>query len=234
MGILVPVLIFAGHDNAEEKAKGYCARLSTLSSNIDQRIANRDSRLEAKRTEIANRIETRQGERDARILEKRAKWDANRAEHFAKLEERAQTDEQQQAVVAFKETINASIATRRAAIDEAIQDFREGVKEAIASHKLSVDTVVSTFRNSIQSAFGKATSDCENGVDPRTARENLRADLRAAREKLASDRQEIEKLKTPKETLIAARREAIKKAIEDFKSELESARADLKAVFPQE
>lgn len=230
---LVPVLILAQADNANEKAKGYCARLSVISSKIDQRITNRDARLEAKRIEIADRIEARQNERDARILEKRVKWDTNRAEHFAKMQEKAGTDEKKQAVVTFRETVTAAIAARRAAVDSAIQDFRQGISQAIASRKSSADAVVSTFQNSVQAAFKKAQSDCDNDVDPRTVRENLRADLKTARETLASDRQDIEKLQVSMESLIAVKREAVKTAIEDFKAVVEQARADFKTVLPQ-
>lgn len=226
--LLIPVLLLA-QGNAE---KGICARLSTLSLKIDERFANFDARLEAKRTETANRIETRQNEFDARLTEKRAKWDANRDEHFAKLEEKAQTDVQKQALLAFRETVTAAISARRAAIDTANQNFREGVQDAIASRKSAVDTATTTFRNSLKAAFDKANSDCQAGVDPRTVRENLGTDLKAARDKFASDRQEIEKLKTPMETLINTRKEAIKKAIDDFKAAIEKAKTDFKAAFP--
>jgi len=229
---LLPALTLAQTDNDDRGAKGFCARLSTISSNIEQRIANRDSKLTTKRAEIAERIEERRSRRDERLVEKRARWDANREAHFVKMEEKAQTSEKKQAVVAFTEAVNAAIATRRAAIDAAIGDFRDGVAVAIALRKSSVDAAITTFRSSVISALEKAESDCGGGVDPGTVRANLRADLKAARAKLVSDRQGIEKIGTQMELLITTKRAAVKKALDDFNAALEQARTDFKAVSP--
>lgn len=233
-GILVPALVLAQTGDTNQGAKGFCTQLSTISSNIEQRLADRDSKLEAKRAEIQSRIEERRSERDARLVAMRTKWDANRAKHFAKLEERAQTDEQKQAVVAFTGAVNAAIAARRATVDTAIQNFRDGVGGLITSRKTSVDAAITTFKNSVQLALEKAQSDCASGVSPITVRKNLLADLKAAQEKFVSDKQDIEKMEDPTESLIAARKEAIEKAIDDFKATVEQARVDLKAAFPQE
>lgn len=237
--ILVPVLILAQPrggkpEDAGEGGKGFCARISGISSKIDQRMANRDAKLEQKREQISNRIEIRRQERNAKLEQKRAKWDVNRVEHFAKLEEKAQTDEQKQAVITFTKAVSEAIAVRRAAIDTAIQEFREGVTEAKASRKASTDELVSDFRDAIKAAVEKAEADCESGIDPKTVRENLRNDLKEARENFVSAKQGIEKLGTQMALLITTKKEAIKKAIEDFKEALEQAKDDLKAAFPEE
>lgn len=232
--ILAPVLIWAQNENVNTGAKNFCARLSTTASKIDQRIINRDAKLESKQTEILNKIEARRDKRGVKIAEKRAKWDLNRVEHFAKLETKTQTDEQKQAVIAFTRAVQTAITTRRAAIDTAIQDFQQGINEAHFTRKSSADIVIGIFRNSITSAFEKAESDCENGIDPKTIRENLRTDLKTARENFVSDKQKIEKIKTPMETLITARQEAIKQAIDDFKAAVIQARDDFKTAFPPE
>lgn len=235
--ILAPILVLAQADDAggpPTGAKGICARLSTIIERTGQRITERDSKLETKRAEISNKIETRRSERDSKLEMRREKWDTNRAEHFAKLEERAQTDEQKQAVLSFTEAVTAAIAERRAAISNAIQDFRDGVNEATASRKESVDELVRSYRDSIQSTFAKAESDCEGGVDPKTVREDLRTTQKAIRAEFISDKQEIEKIKVSMESLITAKREAIKTAIEDFKAEVEEARDRFKAAFTPE
>lgn len=234
ISILAPLLISAQNDNAEEKARGYCGRLSEISSKIDQRIANRDAKLEEKRARIADIIKTRQTKRDVKIAEKRAKWDANRAEHFAKLEEKAGNDEQKQAALDFKEAMSEAISIRRAAINQAIQDFRQGTKEAIASRKASADSAVLALRTSIKSAFEKAESDCDTGIEARTVRENLRADLKTAKEQFTIAKQGIDKLGVQKEILIDQKKEAINKAIDDFKTAVETAKADFKAASAQE
>jgi len=233
-GVLVPLWIFAQNANDNQKAKGFCNSISNLTSKYDQRITDRETKLETKRVEITNRIAERWEARDEKLAEKREKWDENREEHFDKLEEKAETDEQKQAFLAFKQAVTAAIASRRAAIDKAIDDFRQGVEQAKIDRKSAADTLRNTFRNSIRAAFQKAETDCDAGVDPATIRTNFRAEVNAAKEKFETDRKEMEKLQDMMKTLINTRKEAIEKAIDDFKTAMETARTEFKAAFPPE
>lgn len=232
--ILLPGLILAQTGAATEALKGFCARLPDISSKITQRMDEKDAKLEEKSAEILSRLETRRTERDAKLAEKRAEWDAKRAEIFAKLEDKAETDEQKQAVAVFVGAVQEAVAVRRAAVDAAVQDFREGLAEAIAARQATVNGITGAFRASTEEALAKASSDCEAGTAPATVRENFRVELKAARDKFASDKGEVDKLKTSREALVTARREAIKQAVDTFKATLEQARAALKAAFSQE
>jgi len=233
-GVLVPLWIFAQNANDNQKAKGFCNSISNLASKYDQKVTDRETKLEEKRNEIQNRITNRWVERDAKLAEKRAKWDVNREEHFEKLEEKAGTDEQKQALLDFKQAVTAAITARRAAIDKAIEDFRQGVERAKIDRKSAADALGNTFRNSIQAAFQKAETDCDASVDPATIRTNFRAEVKATKEKFESDRQEMEKLQTSMEALINTRKETIKKAIDGFKTAMETAKADFEAALPGE
>lgn len=230
----MPILIFARPERPEEKTNTYCNRISNLLSKIDQRITKQNTKLEEKRDKISNRIEKSRQKRDARLAEKREKWDANREEHFVKLEEKAGTDEQKQAILEFIETIKLAIKTRRAAINKAIQDFRKGLDEIKSSHKLSVNTAISNYRNEIKTVFEKAQSDCDNGIDPKIVREGLRNDLKQVKEDFAINKKGIEKNKDEMKSLIAAKKEAIKKAINNFEAAIEQARIDLRTSFSEE
>ena len=232
--VLLPIWIFAQNANDNQKGKAFCTTISNLASKYDQKVANRETKLEEKRTEITDKISSRWTKRDEKLAEKRAKWNTNREEHFAKLEEKAVTDEQKQAFLIFKQAVTSAIAARRAAIDKAIDDFRQGVEQAKIDRKSAVDALGNTFRNSIQAAFEKAKTDCDSEVDPATIRTNFRAEVKAAKEKFESDRKEMEKLQTSMEVLINTRKEAIKKAVDDFKAAMEKAKADFKAAFPEE
>ena len=55
--------------------------------------------------------------------------------------------------------------------------------------------------------------------------------MKAARDKFKSDRQAIERINHS--ALAQTHRQAIQKAISDFKAAMEKARADLKAAFPK-
>lgn len=231
--ILFPMFILAQTTTRAEnqKIKNFCSQLSTFTSRIDQKIIGFGDKLEAKHSEISNKIQERRDNREMKLDQVRDKWDANRAEHFAKLEEKAKTDEQKQAVVNFKKAVNDAIVARRVAIDLAINNFKTGVDQAIASRKAAINTISDNYENAVKTAVTKAITDCANGVTPSTVRQNLNNDLKAARDKFTSERKEIDKLKETKDQLIAEKKVAFEKAISDFKLALEKAKSDFKAAF---
>jgi hypothetical protein len=230
VSILAPVVILAETNNTID----VCLKISDAFSKFEQRADDRDVKLAEKRARILENIDERWVNRDAKFLEHRAKWDINRAEHFAKLEEVAGTDEQRLAVIEFTKTVEASIAVRRAAINIANQDFRTGVDQAAISWRSGFDVIISDFRIATSAVFEKALADCGNGDEFKDVRKNLRDGLKLAKENFRDARQDKEDRKDVLEPLRDARKEAVKTAIEDFKSTLEQAREEFKESFPKD
>ena len=229
--VLVPALILA----QQKGSNGFCNRVSKISSDTGQKFGNQNAKLEQKREQIKERIEERREERDQRYEEKKAKWDANRAEHFAKLDEKAGTDEQKEVTTEFQQAVVAAIIIRRDAVNAAIQEFRQGLEDAKLARKGSTDEATIAFRASSEAAIEKAKADCEAGIiDSKTVQETLRNELKAAKQEYISARQEIEKVDIDMEALITAKREAIEKAQDDFKQALEQAKIAFKADFPED
>jgi len=139
VNLFLPALLFAQGTPAE---RGFCARVNEVDSLIDQRIVDREARLQEKSQERTNNLDERRNERDSRLLEYRIRRDENRQEHYDALEARAETDAQKQAVIEFKAAVEEAIAARKSAIDEAIQAFRTDIDQAIASRKSAVDAAV--------------------------------------------------------------------------------------------
>jgi len=235
--VLAPILILAekkGNGNSNE-TKGFCNRVSKISSDAGQRFGNQNAKLEQKRERITERIEERRQERDQKYEEKREKWDANRAEHFAKLDEKTGTNEQKEITTEFQQAVVAAIRIRRDAVNAAIQEFRQGVEDLKIARKESIDGAIIAFRASSEAAIEKAKTDCEEeGVDPKAVQETLRNELKAAKQEYISARQEVEKVDIDMEALITAKREAIEKAQDDFKQALEDAKVAFKSDFPEE
>lgn len=237
--ILAPVLILAqqkgnGNGNGNE-AKGFCNRVSKISSDTGKRFGSSKAKLEQKRERIRERVEERRQERDQRYEQKREKWDDNRAEHFAKLDEKAGTDEQKRIALEFQEAVNAAIRTRRDAVNAAIQEFRQGVEDAKLARKGSIDEAIVAFRSSSEAAIGRAEDDCEAGIiDPKTVQERLRNELKVIKQEYVRNRQRVEEIDADMEALITVKREAIEKAQDDFEQALEQAKDDFKADFPED
>lgn len=230
INLFSPALIFA---QETPTPKGFCTRVNEFTSRIDERITDREAKLQAKRQERANNLVEQKNKRDTLRSKNRVGRDENRQEHYTKLESRATTDAQKQAVVVFKTTVEAAVSARKAVVDNAIKAFRQSVDQSIASRKSAVDGAINTFKNAKIAAVEKAKADCAARVDPRTVRETFRTNMKAAQDKFKSDRQAIETLKDTFEPIRTARKQAVEKAIADFKMIMEKARTDLKATFPQ-
>src|SRR3989344_1937129 len=131
-----------------------CGKFADFSARVGQQMADRLAKLATARTARTENLEHRRDERDGRRTDNRLRWDENRSLHFAKLEERAATDAQKQAMAAFKAAVEAAIAARRTAVNAAIQTFRDGVSQAITDRKLAVDRAVADFQGAVNAALG--------------------------------------------------------------------------------
>lgn len=239
------VLAFGGIDtllNAKKKAegsnenaasKGICLKIDEILSKINERMEQREDQIKER---IQNRIqeaEKNRGQRDENLIEFRENADEWREESYEKLEARAETDEQEAAVEEFKEAIEAAVDARRAAIDAAIDAFRGGVDGAWADHQSSIEGAANTCREAVKTAFEKAKSDCEDGIDAKTVRANLHASLQTARNQLKEDKTGVAKMRDLMDDLVEAKKTAFEKAVSDFKAAVQAAIAELKKSFPE-
>jgi len=233
--IVAVSLTLAQGDNAQGAAlrQNLCSRISALATKVDQRIANRQSNLDGKRNQISLRLQKIQDQRASQLAAKREKWDNARAVHYEKLESRARTDAQKQALTQFKQEVDAAIAARRTAVDLALANFEQGISEALISRRSSSDAVLNEFRNSIRAAFGQTESNCASDKQFSEIRESLRSGLQAAKDGLSSDVQSIDKLGAQVSELVKARNEAIQQAVQDFKAKMETARDNFKAAVQE-
>ena len=233
VGLLLPVTLFAQGTQAEfpSELKGFCAKINEITSRIDQRIAEKETKLKIKWQQRANNLESRRASRDMQRVENRASRDTSYEERYKKLEARATTESQKQAVAVFKAASESAIIARKSAIDTAINTFKQSTDQTIASRKSAIDTAINTFKTAKMAAFEKAKADCAAGIDGKITRETLRSSMKSAQEKFKSDRQAIEKIKDSLELVRQDKKQIFEKAISDFKLEMEKARNDLKTVF---
>lgn len=236
MGVLIAAnIVFPNFLLAQnpKQQSAFCSRLSEFALKIDQRLANREQKLEEKRTEISNRLKDRWDKRDVQLEKKLDKWEANRVKHYAKLAEKAKTEEQKKALNTFENTIEAAVAKRTSEVNTAMENFQQGIEQALISRRSSVDEIVSDFKDSVKAVFEQAKADCTADKDIKTIRDGVLTGLKSAREKFTADRQAIEKLGPTMSQLVTTRNQAIQKAFEDFRTAVKEARDNLKAAFQQ-
>jgi len=231
---LVPFLILAENGKKGEKEKTFCEYIEDVSSKVGQRITDRDAELAHKRFQTVDKINERRDRRDIKFQEKHIKWDTNRSEHFAALEEKTGTDEEKQALINLKKIISDAIIARREAVNLVIQEFRDAMDTLKTSRKTSSDQAISTYQNEIKEAFAKAKTDCADDVDPKIIRENLRNDSKEAQKSFVNNKKKVDGNKDEIEVFITVKKEATKQVIDNFKEIIQNALADFRESFPED
>lgn len=210
----------------------FCAFLTEWTSKIDTRIADKETNF-MKRTSAREKIlEEKRLNRDKKLEENRAKWDANRAEHYKVLLEKAGTDAQKQAIIKFQTAMEAAVQTRKSAVNAAIETYRAEADKLLETRKAAINAVKKTYEDMYNIIIARAKQECESGVNPAENRERVRAELRAAKEKFQAEMKNIAKIDL--KPLIEKRHEAIKKVVADFKAAIEKAKTELReAIRPE-
>jgi len=214
-----------------EGAKGVCANINNLADKIGQRLVDSGEKIEKKKAERDSALAERHGNWDKKLADLRANWSEKHDKQLSKLEKRATTTTEKEAINTFKTTMTAALAARKAAIDKAISDFRAGLKEKLSARQNALDAAITAYKSAKEAAFAKAKADCSANIDSKVVLSTLKGSLKAAQDKFKADRQAIEKLGPDVKQLTAAKKEAIAKAVSDFKVIAEQARTALKTAF---
>ena len=243
--LFLPALAFAvGQGNAADKIKdkkeeaqakrteAICGRVNDWAEKYSSRVDEKKNRAEERWNERYQNMLTKREGQDQKLEQLRKRWDARRAEFYAKLEEKAGSDTKKQAVINFKKAVEAAVKIRKEAIDAAIDDFRDGVDGLVDSRKTERVNAMKTYENSVEAAYAKAKSACDSGTNAASVRNNLKADLKSAKTRLQNEVQATDKIGEKVKALAEARKTAVKKAIEDFKTALEKAKTDFKTALP--
>lgn len=212
----------------------FCEKISDLIEKISQRFSEKQNRIQLRAQERLSKWEDNQNLQEARLTKLRSARDANLEESLSMLQERAQNEAQKTATNKFQETVRTAIEARRNAMDETISAFRNSVKKLNETRKADLNENISTFIDAQKKALEKATSGCQNEIDPTAARSSLHSALNLAKTNYNVQKQNREKIRTQMETLIQARKKAIEKTNADFKATIEQAKIELKKAFKED
>jgi len=168
-----------------------------------------------------------------RQKDSRENADEKFAEHIAKLEERAQTSEQKQAVAAFKTAVSKAIRDRRAAVDEARDEFHDGLADLADDRNTAALQAAERYRTAVKTALQNAERSCGQNVEPAKIREQVKTALEAGREEYGNKEDGLSKYRKSANELAEVKNTAVKTAQETFKTAIAKAIDDLKKAFPQ-
>lgn len=236
VNLISPVAVFAQRKSTTtprqpKVQEEFCAGLPQRSSELLARFDALRQKVEDRRSERSGNIDNRRDAREQKDSERRANQNNSREEHYAKLKERAENDAQKQAVTAFQAAVEAAVVARRASIQAALDSYRSSIDALIIERDVAIRARMGAWRSAVQTAFAVSRSDCASGADLLQVRQTLQTSLRAAKDAFNDDRRAIQRPKDKLEELRNQRKEAFRKAHDDFKEAIENARTDLKIAF---
>lgn len=210
----------------------FCDGLDKVEAKIDERITTRETNFDSRKLIRKEKINNKFTERQTALDKNRTTHDGNRATRYSKLEGKASTTAEKEAVASFQAAVEKAVDTRQAAVDVARNTFVAGVNARAVKAESEANTAIDAYKKSVDAAFVKAKNSCVSGTDGATVRASLREDIKTAREALKTARTAIgESTKTELATLRNARKSAIDSAMSAFKVTFEAEMAKLKAAF---
>ena len=214
------------------KTSPFCTNLPSRASAITDKVTAQVGKVNQTWT-LQNQKQVADYQKfDQTISANRLKVDNERNTDFSKLEARATTPAQQQAVQTYVATVKSNVATRRSAYDTARGTFRSAVIAALSTRRTSVTSQLDSFQSSVNGAIGSAEASCT--ADPTsstTVRQSLVTSLKTARESFKTDRAGDLTVTSQIKQLAATRTASFKTADQTFKSSMTTARQTLQTAF---
>lgn len=221
-----------GAHSAAPKTSDFCTKLASdqgkYTSELNGRVAKASDALQGRNEKWS----TVWANVDSKVTEDRQKADTERQADFAKLQAKATTSSEQQAVQAYETAVNNAVSTRRAAYDSAREAFRNGVETIVSGRQSTIAGQLNSFETAVNTAFQNAQASCaSNPSDGPAIRATLMAALKSARENYTSDRKGDATVGSQIQQLIATRDAAFKAANQTFQNSMTAAAQTLKAAF---
>ena len=227
----VPMLVLAENTTTPLKTeKGFCARITTLSTKIVTQITNSEDKQERVHNEKEDKFIRKTGEVDIKRAQNRADIDGNRAKRWDKMLDKANTDAEKAAVTAYKTAIQDAATARRTAVDLAVETYRTGATASMTARDTAVKTAMEAFKVSVNSALTAAQSSCASGTTNQTVSSAFNKSVNDARKTLREAKKTAD-ITSGIASLKQTRDEAIKLADTTFKTATTTALANLKLVL---
>ena len=233
--LLAPIAGFAAETKTGIKAgikagAGFCTKIDTVSQKFLDELTSRTEKFSSKKDDRIAKLTENWNSRDENRTNNQNAQDERISARIDALMLKADTDEKKAAVNAFEEAANLAISNRRSAVDSAIETFRTGVSTLIDDKFGSLDENILTLNSSINEAINTAKSACTSGTSGEVVRTTLKDSVRAAYETFKNSKVDMS-IKSEVEELDAVRKQSVNAAIAQFNTDMEKAKADLKAAF---
>lgn len=224
-------------EKTEERPEKKEARQQVACENITEKFAERltlftedkQAWQESKTERSTERVEKRE-DRDETLAETRNQAKERRDKMYQNLLNKATSEEQKAAVETFRVGVEKAVLVRQQSIDQAVQNFRVSADAARMSKKDPRTEALDTFQGAVSSALTQVKNDCEEGLSPQDVQSAYRKSIKEAQEVLKNIRGE-EILGTELKALAETRNSAVRQAIADYRTTLDTLLKNLKEVL---
>lgn len=214
--------------------EAFCSVLADTKAKLETKVMEKEAAVTTYLDALPEELENERNGRDANLEEARSEADQLRGEGYVRLMERADGDNEADAVEAYQNRVEEAVDDRRDAIDRAIAEFRTGADALIVKRKGAMHSARDTFKASFATAVAKVETDCTNGVATATILSNFKANLENAQAKLAIDKKAAESMQGEMKKLADTRKTSVAASVKTFQAELAAANAELKQAFESE
>ena len=214
--------------------EAFCAALADTKSKLNAAVELKEGAVAEYLAALPEDLENGRNGRDAKLEEARSEADQLRSEWYARLKDRAEGDDEEDAVVRYQKRVEEAVDDRRDAIDAAIAEFRTSTDALVVGRTTGITSARDAFTAAVAAAAEKLETDCLNGVATVTVVKSFKTSLAAARTKLIADKQAAQSVQEAMQALSLARKKSIAAAVSAFQTELAAANAELRAALADE
>jgi hypothetical protein len=205
----------------------FCENIEARISNSGGKLGERESQMNAKLDKRQAEMVSRRSDKDSKVGDMRAEALTKQTEKFKAALAKASTAEQKAALEDFQAGVKNAVAVRQSAVDSARNAFRQNADSIISERQDKIEDALDARKSAVDTAIAKAKTDCANGVDAVTVRNNLQASVKLAQESFKSTISGLKDSKGDLKVLAETRKTAFEKAHNDFKNTLESLKKTL-------
>jgi len=237
ISLLWPSLSIAVTDSATNADQGagdpqLCANLDGIAKKITNRFTVAQEKLNALQKKRVSAIDEAFKRKEKRLTIAYSAQESARAKSVSQLEQKAKTDNQQEAVNAFKTALDRALGKKREAITVAIADFKDGFTKLAAKRDGDVKELTANFKEAIAKAIASAKTDCSDSKDTTSIQTSLKNALHDARQTFIDGRTKLTSYQDALQSLQSAFKNTWQKAADNVKETLQETRTTLERAFP--
>lgn len=208
----------------------FCEKLPKLEKQMSGQGEVFSDEFNAKKSEITELLKNLWADRDTKRLKIQSEAENKQSVYFAKIETKANSDIEKEAVSLYETNIKNALALRKTKTENSIDVYRKSVDTMWDNIK--DEDSIKNFNTSLKSNFANTKSDCaEDKKDEDKIKQKFLTDLVEAKDKLKKEFNPNTFIKNQISTFQQTKNNSIEESEQEFKSTLEKEKENLLKAF---